>query len=309
MDKTPSHLHLIPTPARERRTNQPDLFAYENGKAVGLASRYMADERVDPVYGHPGLCLTVLPHRVTPPAEVWRRESPYATLTVHPLEGIDGRYRGVPYGPKARLILLYLMTEAVKTRSREIELGRSMRAWLKAMAVPICGSNYQAVADQADRIEHAILRFRVRDEAGEAMLQDSIIRGAFRPFAADGGEHTVQLSEGFYQAITRRPVPVVEGALRLLADTCMPLDLYLWLAYRLHALEAPTPVSWTSLHRQFGANTRLVKHFRPRAARDLRLALAVYPEARVEVTGDGVVLHPSPPPFAPRPLAAPGFDT
>ena len=301
----PSRLRLVHAVNRRRPEGQPDLFGGLEPRATGLTSRVITDERVDPTYAHPGLCLTVLPHRPIPPSQVWRRESPYASLTVHPLEGEDGRYRGVPYGPKARLILLYLMTEAVKTRSREVELGRSMRAWLQAMAVPICGTNYRAVADQADRIEHAVLRFRIRDAAGEAMLQDSIIRGAFRPFATDGGEHTVQLSEGFYQAITRRPVPVVEAALRLLADTCMPLDLYLWLAYRLHALDAPTPVSWDALHRQFGANTRLLKHFRPRAARDLRLALAVYPEARVEVAEEGLVLHPSPPPVAPRPSALP----
>ena len=30
----------------------------------------------------------------------------------------------VPFGAKAIPILLYLMTEAVKTRSRQIELGR-----------------------------------------------------------------------------------------------------------------------------------------------------------------------------------------
>ena len=85
----------------------------------------------------------------------------------------------------------------------------------------------------------------------------------------------------------------------------------MWLAYRLHALDRPTPVSWATLHRQFGANTRLLKHFRPRAVRDLRHALAVYPEARVELAEAGLVLHPSPPPVAPRPSALPrlGFDT
>ena len=179
-------------------------------RAVDLASKFLSDERVDPVYGHEVLCLTVLPHRATPVNQVWRRESPYAILTVHPLEGADGCYRGVPYGPKARLVLIYLMTEAVKTRSREIELGRSMRSWLSAMGVPIGGTNYRAVSDQADRIEHAIIRFQLRADKGQSMLQDSIIRGSFRPFAPDVQEHTVRLSEGFYQAITKRPVPIIK---------------------------------------------------------------------------------------------------
>jgi hypothetical protein len=87
----------------------------------------------------------------------------------------------------------------------------------------------------------------------------------------------------------------------LLADTCMPLDLYLWLAYRLHALEKPASVSWHSLLMQFGANTKQLKHFKPRFVRDLGLARAIYPESRADITADGVKLHPSPPPIAPCP--------
>src|SRR5688572_31306750 len=120
------------------------LFKDEQ-KLAWLAAQYLADERVDPLYAHPGLCLTVLPHRETPAGMVWERVTNYASLLVHPLQGHDGRVRGVPYGSKARLILLYLMTEAVKARSRTVELGRSMHAWMSAMGVPPAGKNYRTV--------------------------------------------------------------------------------------------------------------------------------------------------------------------
>jgi hypothetical protein len=61
----------------------------------------------------------------------------------------------------------------------------------------------------------------------------------------------------------------------------MALDIYAWLAYRLHVLKA-----------QFLTN--------------LRLALAVYRDAKVEVEDTGLVLHPSRPPVAPKPLAMRG---
>jgi Plasmid encoded RepA protein len=280
---------------------QMSLFNDEQ-KLASLAAQYLADERVDPLYAHPGLCLTVLPHRETPAGMVWERVTNYASLLVHPLQGHDGRVRGVPYGSKARLILLYLMTEAVKARSRTVELGRSMHAWMSAMGVPPAGKNYRTVADQADRIEHCILSFRLAGQEGELTVKDSIIRGAFRPFAhEEGGEHSVELSEGFYQAIVRRPVPISEAAVRLLAEAPGALDAYLWLAYRLHVLEKPILVPWPSLHAQFGANTRLLKHFKPRFARDIRLAKSVYPEARIEWAEHGLGLQPSPPPIAPRP--------
>ena len=300
MDKM-SFLQPVHRTLLEHGTEQLGLFTGQERRIAEIASQFLADERVDPIYTHPGLCLTVLPHREIPVGKVWERQTGYASLLVHPLQGHDGRMRGVPFGAKARLILLYLMTEAVKTRSRQIELGRSMSAWLKAMGVAVGGNNYSTVADQADRIEHCLLSVQLQGQDGEFALRDSIIRGSFQPFEERSKEHTVELSEGFFQTIVRRPVPIADGAVRLLANTSMPLDLYLWLAYRLHVLETPTRISWQSLHRQFGACTKQLKHFKPRFQRDIKLALAVYPEAHVELTETGLVLHPSPPPILPRP--------
>ena len=96
------------------------------------------------------------------------------------------------------------------------------------------------------------------------------------------------------------PFQFVIKPIRLLADTCMPLDLYLWLAYRLHSLEGPKTISWDALHLQFGAGTRLLKHFKPRLARDLDTATAVYPDAKVELMETGLRLWPSLPPVPPR---------
>jgi hypothetical protein len=268
-------------------------------RVLDLAAAFLGEEQADVAYTHPGICLTVLPHRATNPEEVWSRTGMHASLEVHPLRATDGTYRGVPYGPKARLILLFLQTEALRTRSRFIELGRSMRQWLLSMGVRDCGANYRTVTDQAERIEHCVLRFRYNGREGENRWQDSIVRGSFRPFAEDS-DRVVELSEGFYDALSQHPVPICEQAIRLLADTCMPLDLYLWFAYRLHNLRAAKAVSWEALHLQFGAGTRQLKHFKPRLARDLELATAVYPDARVEITETGLRLWPSPAPVPPR---------
>jgi hypothetical protein len=268
-------------------------------RVLDLATAFLGEESSEIAYTHPGMCLTVLPHRATTPDEIWSRASIHASLEIHPLRDSAGVYHGVPYGPKARLMLLFLQSEALKTRSRFVELGRSMRQWLLSMGVRDCGTNYKVVADQAERIENCVLRFRYQGKEGENRWQDSIVRGSFRPFAEDGIA-AVELSEGFYEALTRHPVPICESAIRLLADTCMPLDIYLWLAYRLHSLDQLKVVSWEALHLQFGANTRLLKHFKPRFTRDLEVATAVYPDAGVELTESGIRLRPSPPPVPPR---------
>jgi hypothetical protein len=54
-------------------------------------------------------------------------------------------------------------------------------------------------------------------------------------------------------------------------------------------------VSWTAIHAQFGAGFRLVRQIKPTFMDALTVALAVYPEARVYLEKEGVVLHPSAP--------------
>ena len=264
-------------------------------KLIEIATGILADDGDDRVFTHPVLCLTILPHRARPQREIWKRVNGPYTLMVQPTADHDGAYHGVPHGSKARLILLYLQTEAVKTNSRVIELGTSMRRWLRSMGVTITGPNYQEVRRQAQKIERALVSFSFVGEGASVSWQDTIIRGSFERPCSDE-VRTVELSESFFKSITERPVPVCEAAIRLLGERCMALDLYLWLAYRLHSLQRPTVVSWTSLHSQFGAATRLLKHFKPHFAREIDAALAAYPDARVDLTEDGIRLQPSPPP-------------
>jgi hypothetical protein len=94
-------------------------------------------------------------------------------------------------------------------------------------------------------------------------------------------------------------VPLSEAALRAIGPRSLVLDIYIWLAYRLHALKGDVEVSWPSLYAQFGAGYGRVRDFRAGFVGGLELALAVYPEALVSVEERGIVLRPSRPAIAP----------
>jgi hypothetical protein len=82
----------------------------------------------------------------------------------------------------------------------------------------------------------------------------------------------------------------------------MAIDCYVWLAYRLHSLKRPTPLSWRALYAQFGHSYKELRHFREAFTDVLAAALAVYPEANVTSEGDaGIILYPSAPPIPERP--------
>jgi len=82
----------------------------------------------------------------------------------------------------------------------------------------------------------------------------------------------------------------------------LALDVYCWLAYRLHVLSGPTPITWKALKDQFGQGFGRLDHFRRQFRQTLDLALSVYPAAKVEVHDRGITLHPSPAPIATKPV-------
>jgi hypothetical protein len=103
----------------------------------------------------------------------------------------------------------------------------------------------------------------------------------------------VRLDDRFWRSLREHPVPVREEAVRAIGTRSLALDIYIWLAYRLHSLSRSTPITWTALHGQFGAGFKAVRQLKPTFRDALALALAVYPEARVDLDQAGVVLYPS----------------
>ena len=298
----------------EHHGKQAALLAEVDRRAVEAAAAYMADEDNGIGFLYSGWCQAALPHRRLADDKAWQIRSDYVNMLVQP--GLrpsnfgDPEQIGVPYGSRARLIMFYVQSEALRTKSREIGLGGSMNQWLIRMGVPVGGKSMTAIKDQAERISRCsftfdgkgakaggIARMTIFDRAIFTEIEDTPEQGSLFPQVA-------KLSEQFFEQLNAHPVPLDEAAVRAISNNSMALDLYAWLSYRLHALKGATPVSWTALMGQFGGGFASIRNFRVTFLDNLRLALAVYRDANVEVTERGVDLHPSRPPIAPRLVAA-----
>jgi len=64
-------------------------------------------------------------------------------------------------------------------------------------------------------------------------------------------------------------------------------------------------VSWVALKKQFGNGFNRIDNFRTKFTENLRLAMAVYPDAKVQTEDRGLILIPSRPPVAPRLVTIP----
>jgi hypothetical protein len=160
-------------------------------RVLDAAAAYMAAEE-----GKLALSMPVgqasLPHRRLADDAHWEIQTDRVSLIVQPgLRAIPGQSPvsvGVPYGSRARLIILYLQTEAIRTGSREIELGRSLHAWLKLLDIPIGGKSMKDVRDQAERISRCRLTFQISTAGRSGLVNQNILDSAM--FVAD--EHPRQ---------------------------------------------------------------------------------------------------------------------
>lgn len=295
--------HLISTvgfdEAKARTADKLERQCLETAFAV------MSDEQQRVGIMHAGFAMTALPHKDLRDS-VWVRQGGNIKLRVESGTDADGIPVGIPFGSIARMILLYLQTEAVKTRSREIELGRSMNRWLAAMGVDNGGKTYRLVREQSKRLSLCRLTFYRVNENATHVTNGGFVRDAILPTQdSDDGQLTlwrevVRLDEGFYQSLIEHPMPVLETAIRQIGQRSMAIDIYIWLAYRLHQLAKPTPITWKAIFDQFGGGYAQIRQFKAKFKEPLALALAAYPQAQVTVDDTGLTLHPSAPPVPKR---------
>src|SRR5215218_3217827 len=100
---------------------------------------------------HAGFAMTALPHKAIAD-KIWVRQGGNVKLRIESGFDAEDNLAGLPFGAIARIILLYLQTEAVKTHSREVELGRSMNKWLATMGIDNGGKTYRLVREQSKRL-------------------------------------------------------------------------------------------------------------------------------------------------------------
>jgi hypothetical protein len=277
-------------------------------RVVEAAAAYLSAEENEIGFLYSGWAQAALPHRRLADDAIWQVETDRVTLLVQPgaRPGKPPVQIGVPYGSRARLILLYLQSEALRTGSREISLGRSLNEWLRRLGIPIGGRSAKDVLDQAERISRCRMSFQIVQGGRSGLVNQSIMDTAMFVEENEGGRgrmllETATLSQMFYDQLKKHPVPIEEAAVRQIANNSLALDVYCWLAYRLHALSGPTPITWKALHVQFGQAFARRDHFRQQFRHTLDLALSVYPTAKVKTHEKGITLLPSPPPVAKAP--------
>ena len=77
------------------------------------------------------------------------------------------RHCDVPAGTKPRLILPYIMGYSVSRKTREIDMGKSLRRFMKNIGMPVTGRNGKILAREVENVAAANFYLGTWNEEGE----------------------------------------------------------------------------------------------------------------------------------------------
>ena len=269
----------------------------------------------DLCFQHTVFCQTSLPYR-DPGDDVrrWEREQGAVSLLMVAGEAknpVTGKWVpvGLPWGPKPRLILSHLNAEALRQESPSIEIEGSLSAFVKRVRGFNHGREIRAFKDQLGRLSNTSISLALtREDGGVKQVNTRVVSG-FELWGAANDERqktiwptTITLSLDYYASLQKHAVPLPEYAIAALAHSAMALDVYAWLAQRLHRIDQfrPCHVSWEALKEQFGQGYRNITDFRKEFRNALKQVLTQYPAARIEDDTAGLWLRCSPTPISRR---------
>ncbi len=271
-----------------------------------------------PEYLHSVLCQINLPRNTTT-ARSFERTSGQVSIKIKAGELYDGlRWieQPLPYGSRPRLVLVHVCSQAVRTKSRDVEVGKSAREFLGRLGIEQStgGKNgsYTQFRKQMLALAACEMLLAYPTPRGMANVKAPPIT-KFETWYTPNDKQAIMwpgvmsLSQEFYDSLRDHAVPLRPEALAAIKHSSLALDIYAWLANRLCRVRnlQGTKVFWANLREQFGQEYADPRNFRKKFLVALKQALLVYPDARVEEVPSGFLLKPSPPPI-PKTMALVG---
>lgn len=274
------------------------------------------------------LVIATMPYK-DPKADVFMRKNGDFSLRI--VAGYEG---GIPFGVYPRLLMSWVATEAVRKQSPVIELGDSLRIFMReVLDLRSSGGGSRGsgsrVSEQMKRLFGSLITAKYSESSEkrgfvlknvliaqdlelddhEMARMDSLASDTEDPklwtpqaaHEAGSWQSKVRLTDNFFNECITKPVPIDLRAYKALRGSPLAMDVYTWLTYRLsYTTGRSKPIPWEALMWQFGSRyltdrDQAVRDFKKAFLKALKLVQIVYPEAVVSAESNGLVLLPSRP--------------
>jgi len=203
----------------------------------------------------------------------------------------------LPAGIIPRLIILYISGCYIKTKNREIPIGKSIYEFINLIGRKKGGSTYKNITNQLNRLIRSQIGFFKETNTGtEELLPKALTDKITMWWDIEEGEKNlvpskIILSDPLLEII-RTSVPLDLNIVHELGSNVLAFDIYTWMTARHYNLTSPSKVTWQSLHDQFGVNYKRLRQFKPEFKKAFDLVKSYYPH-NSKIAENGVLLLPS----------------
>jgi len=288
---------------------QADLLSgltRQQSNIVALSS-VIAQEPPDwTLFQHSVLCHVQLPRTKTL-ARRYEKSSGQSSLLIEAgalWSGSEWIQQPLPYGIKPRIAFMHIISEAIRTQSPRVDVGRSARAFMKELGLDLNGRSYAEFRRQIAALSACRMTIGFGNTTIEAKPVEEFNTwdglNSQSEFGVQLDPGVIQLSSKFFATLMDHAVPLDPRAISGLQHSSLSLDIYTWLAQRICRVEKRRgdEIPWVRLKEQFGQGYKNRFSFKRDFLRSLQAVQAVYPAAHIEASGDCLTLFPSAPPIA-----------
>lgn len=250
------------------------------------------------------LAICGLPYKSLPAGETEfeRKQGRMAvTVTAGKLRAPDGQrvQQPVPYGPKARLIMAHLSTEALRNSSPIVETSETLSGFMRDMGFEPRGGrngNIEPFKEQLRALAACRMEISTWDGKRSGQIDVKPLQKVELWFPDHADQKslwptTIAFSEDFYRELKSHALPIDVRVLRAFSNSARRLDLILWVTYRITRLQTKLILDWKPLKDQFGDGYTRDRAFKEAFIDDVAALKELFPKIPLMLTERGLEME------------------
>lgn len=201
---------------------------------------------------------------------------------------------GLPYGSMPRILLIWITTQAVITKSPEIYLGSSASSFLRAINKQASGGPYgirSSFKKAYQRLFASQITIFQETETNWQIDNLSIAQKAFGTWVPSCGEwqSSVLLNNDFFRNVLEKAYPVDQRVIQACSHYPLAIDIYLWSTSRAFTARKPFLIRWELLTAQFANTFSKMSNFKTAFNKAAKLISFLYPGLQFKAMKEGVL--------------------
>lgn len=210
----------------------------------------------------------------------------------------------IPWGPKARLVLMHLCSDSIRQKSSTIEIADTFTEFVREMGFPTDGGKrgtLTAFKEQLNALAACSMKITTWSNDGAMRVRNiTPIDEIDLWLSSDPDQQSlwpskVVFSQAMYDSLSRHAIPLNANVIRALSGSSRKLDLYAFLGWRINNVDKPLRLSWKSLQEQFGQGFTRKRDFRSKFSVEIQQICEILPKLPATLTEDGLILQPAGP--------------